>query len=102
MGGNSRTTLIITCSPSLYNVLETIGTLRFGERAKKIKNKCYKNKEYSKGRLLNLWREERKKARNLAEYVTFLEKFIESQGLEIPKMKKSKSKKNNIETITPS
>jgi len=32
--------LLIACSPSSYNVDETIGTLRFGTRAKKIKNKA--------------------------------------------------------------
>jgi kinesin family protein 5 len=32
LGGNSRTTLIINCSPSSYNDAETISTLRFGVR----------------------------------------------------------------------
>ncbi|KAG1241094.1 hypothetical protein G6F68_017025 [Rhizopus microsporus] len=40
LGGNSRTTLIINCSPSSYNEAETISTLRFGARAKTIKNKA--------------------------------------------------------------
>ena len=30
LGGNSKTCLIITCSPSTYNEAETISTLRFG------------------------------------------------------------------------
>lgn len=47
LGGNSRTTLIINCSPSSYNVEETLGTLRFGERAKKIENKATINQELS-------------------------------------------------------
>ncbi len=34
LGGNSKTCLIITCSPSIFNEAETIGTLRFGKRAK--------------------------------------------------------------------
>ena len=38
LGGNYKTTLIITCSPHLYNVDETISTLHFAQRAKKIKN----------------------------------------------------------------
>lgn len=38
LGGNSKTTLIITCSPSYYNESETISTLRFGLMAKKIRN----------------------------------------------------------------
>ena len=38
LGGNSRTSLILTCSPSLYNINETLSTLRFGKRAKMIRN----------------------------------------------------------------
>lgn len=34
LGGNSKTCLIITCSPSRYNEAETLSTLRFGLRAK--------------------------------------------------------------------
>mmetsp|Transcript_1850 Transcript_1850/g.1292 ORF Transcript_1850/g.1292 Transcript_1850/m.1292 type:complete len:142 (-) Transcript_1850:1692-2117(-) len=45
LGGNSRTCLIITCSPSIYNEAETISTLKFGKRAKQIKNKPKVNKE---------------------------------------------------------
>ena len=39
LGGTSRASLIIACSPSSFNVAETISTLRFGTRAKFIKNK---------------------------------------------------------------
>jgi kinesin family protein 5 len=47
LGGNSRTTLIINCSPSSYNDSETLSTLRFGMRAKSIKNKAKVNAELS-------------------------------------------------------
>ncbi|EGN95951.1 hypothetical protein SERLA73DRAFT_170395 [Serpula lacrymans var. lacrymans S7.3] len=47
LGGNSRTTLIINCSPSSYNEAETLGTLRFGIRAKSIKNSARVNAELS-------------------------------------------------------
>ncbi|KAF8212189.1 kinesin heavy chain [Mycena galopus ATCC 62051] len=47
LGGNSRTTLIINCSPSSYNEVETISTLRFGIRAKSIKNSARVNAELS-------------------------------------------------------
>lgn len=47
LGGNSKTSLIINCSPSSYNESETISTLRFGSRAKKIKNKAHVNAEPS-------------------------------------------------------
>ncbi|KAI0818737.1 kinesin heavy chain [Irpex lacteus] len=46
-GGNSRTTLIINCSPSSYNDAETLSTLRFGIRAKSIKNTARVNAELS-------------------------------------------------------
>lgn len=39
LGGNSKTTLLIACSPHSSNVDETVSTLRFGQRAKTIKNK---------------------------------------------------------------
>ncbi|KAG1789886.1 kinesin heavy chain [Suillus plorans] len=47
LGGNSRTTLIINCSPSQYNESETLSTLRFGIRAKSIKNTARVNAELS-------------------------------------------------------
>ena len=47
LGGNSKTALIVTCSPSIYNLDETIGTLRFGVRAKSVKNKPKINKEFT-------------------------------------------------------
>lgn len=47
LGGNSRTTLIINCSPASYNEAETLSTLRFGMRAKSIKNQARVNKEMS-------------------------------------------------------
>ena len=47
LGGNSKTTLIVTCSPSPFNEAETISTLRFGVRAKCIKNKPKVNREYT-------------------------------------------------------
>ena len=47
LGGNSRTSLIINCSPSSLNSAETLSTLRFGTRAKKIQNAPHINTELS-------------------------------------------------------
>lgn len=66
LGGNSRTTLIINCSPASYNEPETLSTLRFGMRAKSIKNQARVNKELSLPEL----KIELKRTR---EYVTRLE-----------------------------
>lgn len=38
LGGNSKTALIIAVSPSSFNAVETVSTLRFGTRAKSIEN----------------------------------------------------------------
>jgi len=45
LGGNSKTCLIITASPSMYNAVETLSTCRFGMRAKSIKNSAKINKQ---------------------------------------------------------
>ncbi len=47
LGGNAKTTLIIACSMCSYNDKETLGTLRFGYRAKSIKNSAKVNEEKS-------------------------------------------------------
>ena len=47
LGGNSKTCLVITCSPHPYNDQETISTMRFGSRARSIKNKPKVNREYT-------------------------------------------------------
>lgn len=47
LGGNSRTTLIVNCSPALSCVLESVSSLRFATRAKKVKNSLHINTELS-------------------------------------------------------
>lgn len=39
MGGNSQTIMICALSPATDNYEETLSTLRYADRAKKIKNK---------------------------------------------------------------
>lgn len=43
LGGNSLTLMIACVSPADYNIEETLSTLRYADRAKKIKNKPVKN-----------------------------------------------------------
>jgi kinesin family protein 5 len=54
LGGNSKTTLIIALSMCTYNDKESLGTLRFGNRAKSIKNKPVVNEEKSVRELMLL------------------------------------------------
>lgn len=73
LGGNSRTTLIINCSPAAYNDAETLSTLRFGMRAKSIKNKAKVNAELSPAELKVHLRKARAEAVTYQEYSAALE-----------------------------
>lgn len=54
LGGNSLTCLIITISMSEYNARESLSTMRFGNRAKSIKNQVHANVERSAKELQKL------------------------------------------------
>ena len=73
LGGNSRTTLIINCSPSSFNDAETLSTLRFGVRAKTIKNQARINVELSPAALKHLLKEAKTRMVGFQEYVVDLE-----------------------------
>jgi kinesin family protein 5 len=73
LGGNSRTTLIINCSPSSYNDAETLSTLRFGMRAKSIKNKAKINAELSPAELKAMLKKVQGQATTFENYIAALE-----------------------------
>ncbi|KAI1079469.1 P-loop containing nucleoside triphosphate hydrolase protein [Whalleya microplaca] len=73
LGGNSRTTLIINCSPSSYNDAETLSTLRFGMRAKSIKNKAKVNAELSPAELKAMLAKAKSNITNFEGYISSLE-----------------------------
>ncbi|KAG1144782.1 hypothetical protein G6F37_005916 [Rhizopus arrhizus] len=73
LGGNSRTTLIINCSPSSYNEAETISTLRFGMRAKSIKNKAKVNADLSPAELKALLKKAKTETVTFQTYIAALE-----------------------------
>ena len=73
LGGNSRTTLIINCSPSAYNYEETVSTLRFGERAKTIKQKAKVNEELSPAQLKALLKKSQGTLTTYESYISSLE-----------------------------
>ena len=64
LGGNSLTYLIINCSPNLLNQTETLSTLRFGQRAKLIKNKVVANTQQSVKELMMLLKQAEEKIKN--------------------------------------
>ncbi|KAI4282905.1 MAG: hypothetical protein L6R38_002570 [Xanthoria sp. 2 TBL-2021] len=89
LGGNSRTTLIINCSPSSYNDAETLSTLRFGVRAKAIKNKAKINAELSPLELKNLLKKAQSQVTTYENYVANLEGEVQlwRGGETVPKEK---------------
>ncbi|KAJ2958577.1 hypothetical protein NQZ79_g5845 [Umbelopsis isabellina] len=86
LGGNSRTTLIINCSPSSYNEQETLSTLRFGIRAKTIKNKAKVNVDLSPAELKALLKKVKSEAVTYQQYISALEGEIGiwRQGGQVP------------------
>lgn len=49
LGGNSKTVIICTLNPNQMAIRETLSTLKFAERAKKIKNKARVNEQANEG-----------------------------------------------------
>lgn len=92
LGGNSKTTLIINCSPSSYNDAETISTLRFGTRyvehlwiseillmlcrAKSITNKAVMNVELSAAELKVILKKSNVELSILRSYIAALEEEV--------------------------
>ncbi|KAI8935542.1 Kinesin heavy chain [Plenodomus lindquistii] len=89
LGGNSRTTLIINCSPSSYNDVETLGTLRFGMRAKTIKNKAKVNAELSPAELKAMLKKAQSQVTTFENYISAVESEVSlwRAGEAVPKEK---------------
>lgn len=89
LGGNSRTTLIINCSPSSYNDAETLSTLRFGMRAKSIKNKAKVNAELSPAELKMMLVRAKTQVTTFESYIVNLEGEVQlwRGGESVPKDK---------------
>ena len=87
LGGNSMTNLVITVSPNFLNQSETLSTLRFGQRAKLIKNKIVANTQQSVKELMI-------KLKKAEERISMLEKIIQDKGGNININDKSNTDKN--------
>ncbi|CAO3646942.1 unnamed protein product [Cunninghamella blakesleeana] len=108
LGGNSRTTLIINCSPSSYNEAETVSTLRFGVRAKTIKNKAKVNSDLSPAELKALLKKVKSDTVTFQQYINALEIELQAwrSGGAVPElqwasMEKSSSAKGANDVTSP-
>ena len=91
LGGNSMTNLVITCSPNFLNQSETMSTLRFGQRAKLIKNKVVANTQQSVKELMI-------KLKKAEEKIAALEKIIQGKGgnIDLKNIKNSEISDKNL------
>ncbi len=74
LGGNYKTTLIVTCSPHSSELAESMSTLKFAQRAKKLKNKVQMNIKNSPDQLLKVIEQLREELRTKDEQVQRLAK----------------------------
>eukprot|EP00760_Papus_ankaliazontas_P016995 PhM_4_TR16993/c0_g1_i1/m.97409/K17914/KIF13; kinesin family member 13 len=87
LGGNSKTVMLATISPAPENFEETISTLRYAERAKKIMNHAVVNEDSTQRRLLDMQseidrlRDELSRQRNEEARASLQHDLIHSESL---------------------
>ena len=101
LGGNSKTTLIITCSPSAFNEMETLSTLRFGYRAKSIKNRPKINREFTVPELQLMLEKAEETIENQKLRIKALEGILKENKIHVPKVLEVNFEKPEVEDESP-
>lgn len=103
LGGNSKTLLIACISPDRLHLDETLSTLRFASRTKRIKNKAVINED-PKDALLRKYRQQiielKKRSRELQVPIRSDEEAIESLVVEEQNSGDGKTGQNELDPTT--
>ena len=100
LGGNSKTALIITCSPSPISYEETLSSLRFATRVKAVKNYPIVNREHSIEELKHIFLSKLDTLSKLTRKLGMIEEIVEQAKKQRESMRFS-GRFNTPEEISP-
>jgi kinesin family protein 5 len=84
LGGNSKTCLIITASPSILSVDETLNTCRFGVTANTITNNAKINKEYTLAELKAFLQTLEGELESKSQLISLYSSILQEHSIEVP------------------